>query len=494
MTGEVAAPDPVEPPPRGRRILRNFATMTTGKVAGDLSTLIVLAAISRVYGEQGLGTYSLAMAIAGFLGVTSNFGLAQLSIKELSCVDRINEQFGRFLAARVAIVLATIVLMLVLVPVAQLSQQIGVALLLIGSSQILFAIGEGFTALMIAREEMHLAAAMALALRLVTMTVVCIGAFNRWPFTVVLLVFPLANLLFVMTTAGLAFKRYGMLRGNPLGQWRATLRAAVPYGTAELLEQFASRIDILLVGMLLGTVAAGAYNAGFRVLFSLNFVAAFAALSILPLLIRMHSSHPQAGQELFSRTLATSMLVAIPAAVGLWLIAPSVINLIFGPGFTRSATILRYLVVLLPLYCMIQFMAMYLMATDRQPVCTRLQWWAAILNTIGNIALIPTIGLIGAAISTIIANVVLLVLFVVQLVGEVDARHIMSRLIIALAGSGVIVGCSIVVDVNYLLFIPVAAVLHLATICAFPTIRRIELARVLALFQRSGAHARPVVK
>lgn len=471
----------------GRRILRNFASMTTGKLAGDVSTLVLLAAISRVYGEEGLGVYSLAMAISGFLAVTSNFGLTQLSVKELSRQQQVSAHFGRFLAARTVLVVATIILLLALVPAAQWARQLGMALLLIGSSQVLFSVGEGFTALMIAREEMHLAAAMELALRFITMAAVCIGAVAHWPLTLVLGVFPLTNLVFAVCAAGVAFKRYGMPQGSDLRPWRATLRSVIPYGTAELLEQYAARIDILMVGTLLGTTAAGAFNAGFRILFSLNFVPAFAARSIFPLVSRLHGSQPEVVRVLLSRALARAILIAMPAAVGLWLIAPPVIQLIFGDGFERSATVLRVLVVLLPLNAMIQFLVMYLMATDRQPICTRLQWQTALLNTAGNAALIPMIGLTGAAISTVVAKAILMVLLITRLAGEMDTRHILSRLLIAMTGAGVIVACAVTVDVHFLLFIPLAAVLHVATICAFPTIRKREVAEILALWQRSGA-------
>ncbi len=185
---------------RKSRVLGNFASLSSAKFVGDLITLILLAVISRSYGQEGFGQYSIAMAIGGFLAVCTDFGLTSLSITTLSREsDRFVQEFARFLLARAFLGLVAVTILFMLVMSFGGLHGFGLVLLLIGSSQIFFSFGLGFNAALMAKEKMHIAAGLELLLRIGTTGGVTVAVMSNATLPAALFVFPAANAIFAAT-------------------------------------------------------------------------------------------------------------------------------------------------------------------------------------------------------------------------------------------------------------------------------------------------------
>lgn len=77
------------------RVLRNFSFLALGKVLGDFFTFILFVVLSRYYGQEGMGQYSFAVALTGLFMVAAEFGLLELSVKEMSRIpDSMMDYFG----------------------------------------------------------------------------------------------------------------------------------------------------------------------------------------------------------------------------------------------------------------------------------------------------------------------------------------------------------------------------------------------------------------
>lgn len=83
-TANVTTQESVQQKLSARLIFRNFSFLIVGKTLGDVFTFIFFVLLSRAFGQEGIGQYSFAMALAGFFWVFAEFGLYNLSIKEMS--------------------------------------------------------------------------------------------------------------------------------------------------------------------------------------------------------------------------------------------------------------------------------------------------------------------------------------------------------------------------------------------------------------------------
>ncbi len=423
---------------RRGRLARSAGTLTLGKVAGDLFTFVFFVVLSRTFGQEGLGRYSFAMALTGFLLVGANCGLYYLSIKEMSRRrDSLFEYFGKILSLRIVLVSISLVVLFILAWFSPTSPEGRWVIVLIGVYQIGYTLLNGFSALFVVREETHLAALLELSLRAITMIGGIAVATSGGSLVMTVAALPAAVTFMVVVALTLVARRCGMPRIDlRVSFLSSTLRESSPYALSQLLTILSSRMDVLFLGVLMGAAAAGSYNAAYRVIFLLTYLAHLVGVAILPRASTLFVDSREELDGFYHRSIGLGLLAFLPAAAGMFVIAPRLVSLIYGEGFAESSLLLRLLCWLLLLSGLKALLEVFLMASDRQVDRTRAQWHAAWVNVVGNSALIPTLGITGAAIATLISESLLVVILLARLRPLFGWPRVGRKLLVGAAATG----------------------------------------------------------
>ena len=69
---------------KAKIIIKNATYLFFGRMATGLMSLLLMAVIARKLGVDKFGAYTLALTIAGFFGVASDFGSSYLTIREVA--------------------------------------------------------------------------------------------------------------------------------------------------------------------------------------------------------------------------------------------------------------------------------------------------------------------------------------------------------------------------------------------------------------------------
>jgi len=186
-----------------------------------------------------------------------------------------------------------------------------------------------------------------------------------------------------------------------------------PFGLAGLFHLIYFQSDIILIKYISGSEAAANYNVAFTVM---------VAVYILPtviyqkfLLPKMHRwAHHD--REKFYKTYNDGnrimLFLGLLAMILIWLLIPSFIPFIFGANkYTSSIDILNILAFSIPVLFVASSVGSTLVTKEHMKSKVKCMGTVAIINIILNIILIPTYGTFGAAIATVISNVILLLLY-----------------------------------------------------------------------------------
>ncbi len=470
--------DMVVSPAIGRKIFKNVGFLLMGRFGGDAFTFVLFVVLARTYGQEGIGQYSFAMALAGFFITFSEFGLYDLSVKEMSRrVGPLGEYYGEIFSLRLILSVAVFGALLIVIPFLPFSSDTKIIIAIIGAYRVFTVLVDGFTAVFVAREEMHVAAFLDFSLRTVTAIggIAIVMAGGSLAMAVASL--PAVGFVQVLVAYGMVKKKHGRLSLAASSSLMAgKLREAIPYAISGLLTQLSSRVDIIFLTFLLGTAAAGIYNAAYRVVFVLMLLPEYASVAIFPLASRLYVNSKEELGLFYHQSLNISILLGLPAAAGLWLIAPNLIGLIFGEAFVESASLLRFLAGLLFLACLKTIMVIFLISSDQQRAVARSEWTGAWVNVLGNILLIPTFGIKGAAIATLISETIMLIIFAMRLKALFGWPSVASRL--AMSGVATAAFC-----LPFLFFpsaplglvIPSSVLVYSGTLGLFKDIRRHEV-------------------
>jgi O-antigen/teichoic acid export membrane protein len=473
----------------GRRsFARNFGWLSAGRIAGDLLTFVLFIVLSRAFGQEGVGQYAFAMGLTGFFAAAADFGLYNLTVKELSRHGGDRQRFlSSVLTLRLALsagALGALLLLLVFLP---LPAEARLVVVVIGVQQVAAALATGLGAAFVAREAMAVAGLLEALARAAGALLGAALVLAGTEMVTALLALPAAAILQTIAAAVLIGRRYGLDRPSIApSDWLPVIQRALPYGLSELIRRLSIRLDVVLLGFLIGTAAVGIYSAAYRVIFMLMFLPLFASIAVLPRVSRAYALHSRNELSiLYTRSLRFAVLAGMPSVLGLWLIAPGLILGLFGPDFEESIWLLRLLAPLFLLECLRSLIAAFLTGCDLQAARTRSEWFAAGTSLVGNVVLISTLGMAGAAIATVAAELILVVVMAHRLGSVLGWPAIGSRIILGgLACAAFWVPLTFFVTLPLIATVPVAVVLYLAVLLSFRRIRQNEAWLVIQAFGR----------
>jgi len=462
----------------GAKILRNFSAMTSVKVASDVFTFVLFVVLSRTFGQDGIGQYSFGMAVTGFFAVFADFGLYNLNIKEASRKQgSLRDDFGAALTLRAGYTLLGLTGLLVAVRFLPISEQGRTIVLLLGVYQFAYRLTYGFSSLFVAKERMGVVAGLEFVLRVVT-AIAGVGiAFTGGSLVLAVGVLPAVAVIEVAVAFGLAVRHFGA--PNLRVGWRETLataKRAAPYGLSGILFQLQSRVDVFFLGVLLSEAAVGVYNAAFRVVFMLSFLTYYAGVAIFPAASRLYEESRDDLRQLYATSLRIFVLLGVPAAAGISLVAPELVSLVFGPDFSETVGVLRLLTLLVVMSGLKNLLSFFLMACDGQGRRVKSQWIAATANVALNAALIPSFGVLGAALAVILAEALLVTLLAIELRRRIGWPPIGSRILASVVASACFaLPAWWVGSVPMRVIVPCALPIYVAALLAFRDVRRSEI-------------------
>jgi O-antigen/teichoic acid export membrane protein len=250
--------------------------------------------------------------------------------------------------------------------------------------------------------------------------------------------------------------------GVDLTVWRRITIGGAPFFALAGLNLLQGAIDIPMLEGLAGTVPVGWYSLAIRWVSMPSLLAVVAATAFFPALSAEGASVNRAFTNMANRCLQLVALIAIPASVGIALIADRFITLLYGDEFQQSVPLMRLLSLEIPIAAINVVIGVVIIAADRQRQWVVVALLAAIFNPLANLVAIPWAtdrfdnGAIGAAATTVLTELIMLAgAMKLKPAGVFDheLRRIVGRIVLA---SSAMVPVVLVLD-DVPLFVTVAA-------------------------------------
>ena len=400
---------------RVEELIAGFKAQFASKLIAAIAGAFLIAALARLLQPQGYGTFMLALTIFSIfeliarLGIANSAGryIAEFKEKQPGQIPHIVRFSLLFNLGAIAltslVVLVSYEYIIAILGEPELAPFliVGTVLLIIGTVETyLIKVLQGFEAIrFIAILKMaNPISRVVFALGLVVAGFGAIGAYVGYI---------ISAILTVMLGAGyLVFRLRNVGGGNPpmeSGLRRRIAEYAIPLTATNSASILDKRVDTLLVGFFLSPIEVGFYVLSDRVVKFLETPMDALGFTISP----MFGSEKAAGNidqisRIYETTLVNSMLIYIPAAAGVVLVAEPLITLVFGTEYTGAAIILQVLSLFIIFKAITKQTDNGLNYLGRARDRAIYKGITAVLNVILNIILIPIFGVVGAAIATVI--------------------------------------------------------------------------------------------
>lgn len=174
-----------------------------------------------------------------------------------------------------------------------------------------------------------------------------------------------------------------------------------------------SGVDILMLAAMSGPTSAGFYGLAIRLSNISSFVFVILTGTIFPALSAAGPNNPQYVRTLLARAVHLLLLVALPMATGIVLLADDLTVLIGGSEFSAATPVVMIWAGIIPLVGLDTLLSTALFAVDRQRSWIIVAWCGAIFHVALNVVTIPVAedlwqnAAIGTAITTILTELLM---------------------------------------------------------------------------------------
>jgi len=191
------------------------------------------------------------------------------------------------------------------------------------------------------------------------------------------------------------------------GLARRIVEYSVPLTATRSANVIDKKLDTLIVGVLLNMTAVGYYTVAKQVSDFVSMPASAFGFTVSPALGEQKSGNRvDRARTLYKRSLEFVLIAYVPAVTGLILVAGPMVRYVFGPDYLGAVSVIQVFSGFMLVNCINKVTSDGLDFLGRARSRAIVKTTMAVSNVVLNVALIPILGVVGAAAATVITYTV----------------------------------------------------------------------------------------
>lgn len=465
-----------------QRIARNTTIFLISQIGNYIISFFTLIYIARYLGAEGFGILSLALALSGIFVILTDLGLNTLTTREVARNKSLaNKYIFNNVLIKVLLGFLTVLLITLTTKIINYPQDVINVIyiitlsLIVGSfSGILYSIFQALEKI----EYQSIGQVLNSILLFIGVILAIHYGFEVIGFAIIYLITSIFILAYSVII--LIWKFFLPKYDLDLNFWKSTLKEALPFGLTGITGMIYTYIDSVILSIIQGNQVVGWYSAAYTITLVLLFIPNAVNIAIFPLMSRLYDSTDHISLKLiYERYFKYMIIIGIPIGTGTTILANNIVSLIFGPSYIQSVIVLQIIVWgIVFTFAGAAFIKLF-ESINKQMIITKLSATCMILNIILNLALIPKFSYIGASISTLITEIILVSsIFWVSYkidykISKIKILAILSKVIFASLIMGIFILCF--KNLNLIVLIVLAALLYLITLYAIKGIDKEDI-------------------
>lgn len=378
---------------------------------GKVSTFFIMVIIARKFGDKILGEYSYAFSFSVIFLYLANIGIAELLMREVA-IDKSKalSYLGNAIYLKLVLNVCTLILISFLVYFAGKSVETYL-LVFILLFQTLFKSFSDFIGIIFkAYEKLKYAA----YFRIVeSFLMICSLLYLVYAGRdIIIIAESFAAISFVIMIAAATFLRYKFVNFK-IRKDRNILfsifKKSLSFGVSSIMIILYMNLNILMMSLMKGDKETGLYFASFNLFFATTVISQPLDAVLFPILSRkIFELRNDTGRMkiILKSVLMHGLLMTfggIFVAAVMYFFSDSLVNVIYGPEFSRSSSSLKLLALAIPVWYAYMIIKTILYSLGKQTIFIYSILLGISINAVLNFALIPFWGGVGASASALCA-------------------------------------------------------------------------------------------
>ncbi len=386
-----------------KQIAVDIGAQILGKVLSSLFGLLAITQICRYLTVEDFGGYTLAFSFLAFFHPVVDMGLNTIAAREVARdPGKVHSLLSGVICLKIMLAVAGVFLILGLVNMLGYPLTIR-HLILVASFSLFNTVLGSFEVILIVSHRLFWLALSQVFSSIVFLFfiygVMALGMRTSALIAAQIFSATLSYVIVLLATRG-SFRLTMPARPGVV----AIFKQSLPQGIASLVTAYYFNIDVIMLSKLMDESAVAYYGSACRLLAFMIFIPHAMMMSLFPLLTRARLQGKKTFSAVFTFSFYLLMLIGIPVAIWATLYAQPIIELVYTSTYQPAVSAFR-LLVWAGVGIFASHLAGYtLVVADRQKFGMLISAFALVANVSLNFWLIPTYGINGAAMATVITE------------------------------------------------------------------------------------------
>ena len=451
-----------------RTTFKNLSWMLVSQIIVSICGFIWTILIARYLGVSDYGIYGFALSLSGILAIMADLGLNTHIVRDISTDYGIAPKYlGNAIPLKSILAIGALFLTLIILIIMK-CDEVTITTTFLFTIEMIFksflnlidGTFQGF-------EKNKYQGIGNTVLNILLLLFILITVFTDYGLYGIGISYVVANLIAI-------FLEYYFLKKyvtKPKFEFdrifcKKILILSIPFAITGILNTIYYTIDMVMLTQMVGNYATGIYNATFKLISILVMFYSIYISVIFPIMSKFFKNDENLLIISFEKSIKYLMLIMIPLAIATVIYSLDVVQLIYGHEYDQASSALSILIWTVCLIFISGVGNTLLNASHKEVTVTKIYFAAAVFNVVLNIFLIPKYSFQGAAITTVLSDVLIVVLqiYVIYKLGY-RVNHKLYGDLLKIIASSVIMGIVLYyLKLSLILAIPVGIILYFAIV------------------------------
>jgi O-antigen/teichoic acid export membrane protein len=397
-----------------QRLFGNTTLAYISNIVVKLGSSVLFIFIGRILGPADAGIFNLGITFFTIILALSDLGLQELFVRE---VAPRREESGRYLTnylvmRTILVVIGYAILFLLIYFLLPYQPETKTVILILGLAVLPEALFALFQALFVAHERLLVPTLAAVANSGFKLGVGFWLLINDFPVTTIAWVMPIGSALSLLILLPGLLRLFRHIPQKIAGRLDfafslTQLRYMPGFILISTFLTLDFQLDAFLISLYLNEADIGWYGAAQTIVLGFWMMATAIRTTLYPVMARAHQEAPEKLPIIYRRAHQYLLLVALPIAAGITLLAPPIVRLVYADDFDAAIPALQIMIWAVVFAFINVPNARLVLVRNRQKQAGWMTGISMIVNVVLNLLLIPRYGIVGAAAARTTATAVL---------------------------------------------------------------------------------------
>ncbi len=392
---------------KGSRLATNAGILMATELISRLLEAFVSIVLARYLAPEGFGLLAFALAYSNLFSILPGFGMGSLSMRDVAKEpSQLSRHVSNGLIAKLGLAIVTMVLIWSATIVLRYSSEKQLVVLL------------GATLMICETNVVYMLSFFQAFQQMTIVAVTTIGVRLGWVIGSVLImlthggVVQLIGARVLVTAVGLAATLVLIQWSVEPIRWSCDpafiwemLKASFPFALFRLFGQLYTDIDTVMLSTMKGDIVTGWYAAGYKILRIFGFIQTGFFGAFLPAMSKFSKADSKQDMVLaMSRSCRYLLMIALPIAGGICVLADQVVLLFYGRDYAGAVPAMRILIWSLVFTFINSAMVAAIAAVNQEKKASNYLIAGCLFSALSNLVVVPLWGHLGAAGTTVLAE------------------------------------------------------------------------------------------